>query len=87
MDEEAKKMLQIGIKKGSVTKKVFDNIIDAFKKNKEDGQENLEKVLKKVKKGRPGAIALDVTKEELDAIMESTLANLFISENEEARLR
>ena len=79
-------MLQIGIKKGSVTKKAFDSIVASFKKNQEEGQELLEKILKKTK-GRPGAIALDVTKEELDQIMESTFSSLFINESEAGRLR
>ena len=80
------KMLQIGIEKGSVTKKAFDSIVASFKKNQEEGQELLEKILKKTKKERPGAIALDVTKEELDQIMEFTLSSLFINESKEGRL-
>ena len=79
-------MLQIEIEKGSVTKKTFDFIVASFKKNQEENQELLEKILKKTKKERPGTIALDVTKEKLDQIMKSTLFFLFINESEKGRL-
>ena len=41
----------------------------------------------KKKKGRPGATALDVSKEELEELITGTLSSLFVLENEEYKIR
>ena len=87
MEDKERESFQVCIEKGSINKKQFDSIIAAFKKNKKEGEETLSKFIKKSKKGRPGATAIDISKEELDVILESTLSTLFISESQYYKLK
>jgi len=79
-------MFQTAIEKGFINKKSFDEIVAAYNTSADEGEETLEKYMKK-KKGRPGATALDVSKEDLEEIISGTLSSLFILENEEYKIR
>ena len=79
-------MFQTGIEKGFITKKFFDDILEAYQESSKEGKEILEKYLRK-KKGRPGATSMDVNKEEIEEMMNSTLFSLFLSDSEEPKIR
>jgi hypothetical protein len=79
-------MFQAAIEKGFINKKSFDEIVAAYNTSADEGEETLEKYMKK-KKGRPGATALDVSKEELEELIAGTLSSLFVLENEEYKIR